>query len=57
MDAYAQRRRRRCREDPATLPAERRLPSAKHDNYPIPTIQIELSKVDGETRVPQNTGW
>jgi hypothetical protein len=33
------------------------LPAARHDNFPIPTVQIELSKVEGETRVPQNTGW
>jgi hypothetical protein len=33
------------------------LPSAKHDNFPIPTVQVELSKSNGEVRVPQNTGW
>jgi starch-binding outer membrane protein, SusD/RagB family len=33
------------------------LPGARHDNFPIPTTQVELSKVEGETRVPQNTGW
>jgi len=33
------------------------LPAARHENFPIPTVQIELSKVEGETRVPQNTGW
>ena len=33
------------------------LPAAKHDNYPIPVVQVELSKVDGQARVPQNTGW
>jgi hypothetical protein len=33
------------------------MPAARHDNFPIPTVQIELSKVEGETRVPQNTGW
>jgi hypothetical protein len=33
------------------------LPAARHDNYPIPTVQVELSKVDGQARVPQNTGW
>jgi starch-binding outer membrane protein, SusD/RagB family len=31
--------------------------SPKYDNYPIPATQVELSKVDGEVRVPQNTGW
>lgn len=33
------------------------LPGARHDNFPIPTTQVELSKVDGQARVPQNTGW
>src|SRR6476661_45980 len=33
------------------------LPGARHDNFPIPTVQVELSKVDGQARVPQNTGW
>ena len=33
------------------------LPTARHDNFPIPTVQVELSKVDGQARVPQNTGW
>jgi hypothetical protein len=33
------------------------LPGARHDNYPIPSTQVELSKVDGQARVPQNTGW
>jgi hypothetical protein len=33
------------------------LPTARHDNYPIPATQVELSKVDGEVRVPHNTGW
>jgi starch-binding outer membrane protein, SusD/RagB family len=33
------------------------MPAARHDNFPIPTVQIELSKVEGETRVPQNDGW
>jgi len=23
----------------------------------IPTVQVELSKVDGQARVPQNPGW
>jgi hypothetical protein len=31
--------------------------SPKYDNFPIPATQVELSKVDGEVRVPQNTGW
>jgi hypothetical protein len=33
------------------------LPGTRHDNYPIPSVQVELSKVDGESRVPQNPGW
>ena len=33
------------------------MPVAKHYNYPIPVTQVELSKVNGEVRVPQNTGW
>jgi len=33
------------------------LPAARHDNFPIPTTQVQLSTVDGEVRVPQNTGW
>jgi hypothetical protein len=33
------------------------LPTDRHENFPIPTVQIELSKVEGETRVPQNPGW
>ena len=33
------------------------MPVAKHLNYPIPTTQVEISKVNGEVRVPQNTGW
>jgi starch-binding outer membrane protein, SusD/RagB family len=31
--------------------------TSRHLNYPIPTVQVELSKVEGESRVPQNTGW
>ena len=30
---------------------------ARHYLYPIPAIQIELSKVDGQERLTQNTGW
>jgi len=30
---------------------------AKHDLYPLPTVQIELSKVDGEAMIQQNPGW
>ena len=31
--------------------------AAKHRWYPLPQIQIELSKVAGESRLTQNTGW
>ncbi|HZO18696.1 MAG TPA: RagB/SusD family nutrient uptake outer membrane protein, partial [Gemmatimonadaceae bacterium] len=31
--------------------------AARHYLYPIPAIQIELSKVDGQERLTQNTGW
>jgi hypothetical protein len=30
---------------------------ARHMAYPIPTVQIELSIVDGEKRLVQNPGW
>jgi hypothetical protein len=30
---------------------------ARHYNFPIPSTQLQLSSVDGEQRVPQNTGW
>lgn len=29
----------------------------KHEMYPIPTFQIQLSEVDGEQRLVQNDGW
>jgi starch-binding outer membrane protein, SusD/RagB family len=31
--------------------------TARHLNFPIPTLQVQLSSVDGAPRVPQNTGW
>jgi hypothetical protein len=31
--------------------------AARHRWYPIPAIQIELSRVAGEDRLHQNTGW
>jgi|SRR5688572_7293714 len=31
--------------------------SARHAWYPIPAIQIELSRVEGEDRLTQNPGW
>jgi hypothetical protein len=31
--------------------------TARHLLYPLPVIQIELSKVDGQDRLKQNTGW
>jgi tetratricopeptide (TPR) repeat protein len=30
---------------------------ARHYNFPIPATQLQLSTVNGEIRVPQNTGW
>jgi hypothetical protein len=29
----------------------------KHMFYPIPSLQIDLSKVGGTARLTQNTGW
>ncbi|MDH3650098.1 MAG: RagB/SusD family nutrient uptake outer membrane protein [Saprospiraceae bacterium] len=29
----------------------------RNDLYPLPSVQIELSRVDGEDRLVQNTGW
>jgi hypothetical protein len=31
--------------------------TARHTRFPIPAIQIELSRVGGENRLTQNTGW
>jgi hypothetical protein len=31
--------------------------AARHMLYPIPAIQIELSKVEGQPRLTQNSGW
>ena len=31
--------------------------AARHRWYPIPAIQIQLSRVDGTPRLTQNTGW
>ncbi len=31
--------------------------TSRHQWYPIPTVQIELSKVEGENRLVQNEGW
>jgi starch-binding outer membrane protein, SusD/RagB family len=31
--------------------------TARHNLFPIPNIQIELSKVGSENRLTQNTGW
>lgn len=31
--------------------------SARHALFPIPPVQIELSEVDGQARLQQNTGW
>ena len=40
----------------AYLPAAEAF-AAKHRWYPIPPIQIELSKVGGQNRLVQNPGW
>ncbi len=34
-----------------------RYQSPKNDLYPLPTVQIELSKVEGEARLVQNPGY
>jgi hypothetical protein len=31
--------------------------AAKHHLYPLPSIQIDLSKVGTESRLQQNDGW
>lgn len=31
--------------------------TARHRYYPIPNLQVELSKVDGTPKLTQNTGW
>ncbi|MGQ0713757.1 MAG: RagB/SusD family nutrient uptake outer membrane protein [Gemmatimonadaceae bacterium] len=31
--------------------------ATRHRLYPIPAIQVELSKVDGQARLTQNEGW
>ena len=31
--------------------------TSRHNLFPLPPIQIELSKVEGEDRLVQNTGW
>ena len=31
--------------------------AAKHNRYPIPVNQIQLSRVGGQNRLTQNTGW
>jgi starch-binding outer membrane protein, SusD/RagB family len=33
------------------------LVAARHYNFPIPALQVQLSSVDGTPRTPQNTGW
>lgn len=30
---------------------------ARHNLYPIPSVQVQLSTVDGTPRTPQNPGW
>jgi starch-binding outer membrane protein, SusD/RagB family len=29
----------------------------RHSRFPIPFVQVELSKVEGEDRLQQNPGW
>jgi starch-binding outer membrane protein, SusD/RagB family len=29
----------------------------RHQRFPIPSVQIELSRVEGESRIQQNPGW
>ncbi len=31
--------------------------TSRHNLFPIPLIQIELSRVEGEDRLQQNPGW
>jgi hypothetical protein len=31
--------------------------TSRHMLYPIPTLQVQLSTVDGQQMVPQNPGW
>jgi hypothetical protein len=31
--------------------------AARHRYFPIPAIQIELSKANGQNTLTQNTGW
>ena len=31
--------------------------ASRHNLFPIPAIQIELSRVSGEDRLKQNPGW
>ena len=31
--------------------------TSRHNWYPLPTVQIELSKVESENRLVQNAGW
>ena len=30
---------------------------ARHNLFPLPSVQIELSKVDGTAQLIQNSGW
>jgi hypothetical protein len=46
------------REDARRLyKVDAELPTARHRWYPIPTLQIELSKSGGTSNLTQNTGW
>ncbi|HKA59962.1 MAG TPA: RagB/SusD family nutrient uptake outer membrane protein [Gemmatimonadales bacterium] len=48
-EATSLRRSYKSAQTPYTTP--------RYDLYPIPTVQIDLSKVGGENRLTQNPGW
>lgn len=52
LNAYLEVEKTRRQYLRAALPCEE-----KHHLYPIPSKQIELSRVDGEDRLIQNPGW
>jgi hypothetical protein len=46
------------REDARRLyKVDAEIPTARHRWYPIPTLQIELSKAGGTSNLTQNAGW
>ncbi len=40
-----------------TYKVDQQAYASKNDYYPIPQVQIDLSKVGGQDRLSQNTGW